>query len=303
MVSIIIPTYERAHLLEKVIPSYLVQKHVKQIIVIDDASKNSSYIDVINTCRKFCKDSNIEFVYIKNEIHKGVAFCRNIGLKNASEKYILWGEDDLYLQNDYIDVLFTLLDENKAACGTIIYDVPIDATEEKIQSLIDQQQNIQKEIFDYNLLEGYYRLRYDSVKEVPFAHAILLIPKSAYNNISYYEGYKVNGYREESDAQVQMVKNGMKILYCSNTKCYHLKREDDDKGGQHSYSFWIYELYKIRNNNIFIDRHYSFFKEKYNVRNKTTLKLLFAKNVMREVLITFLGGIYRRIFKEGRNNG
>ena len=41
MITVIIPTYNRAHLLPKIIPSYL-QQRVSKIIIVDDASTDNT---------------------------------------------------------------------------------------------------------------------------------------------------------------------------------------------------------------------------------------------------------------------
>ena len=283
-------------------PSYLEQKYVKQLVIIDDASKKCSYKSLVKKYQEICKEKDIDFVYIKNSNNMGAPYCRNLGIKNASEKFILWGEDDLYLQNDYLEILMPLVNEHTAACGEIIYDVELGESSESLNRKIMQQQNVDKPLFDTKLLEGYFRHEVKETIEIPFAHAILLVPKSAYDNISYYEDYKKNGYREETDAQVQMVERGLKILYTSKSRCFHLKRKEEDKGGQHSNGFLTYELYKIRNNNIFINRHYDFFKEKYKVKSKLTLKFYFTKMTANEILIYYLGLIYHLLIRKGKKN-
>lgn len=294
MISIIIPTYEREAVLESVIYTYLKQKHVKQLIILDDASK-CKYKSVIDICSRECKCRNIEFVYYKNAQNKGAAYCRNKGLELATEEYILWGEDDLYLDDNYTDILLSKIDKSKAICGTIIYDVDIKKSNDELQKIIAEQQEKDRPLFDFTLLEGYYRKKVEHDQEIPFGHAILLVPKSAYENVVYYEGYTCNGYREESDAQVQMLESGYSIFYTSDTKCFHLKREKTDKGGQHSQNFITYQYYKIRNNNIFINRHYPVLEKKFHVRGKFYLKFCFASRVVYETFLKFACFIVKRI--------
>lgn len=302
MISIIIPTYEREKTLEAVLPSYLEQKYVKQLIIINDASKRCTYDKVVEECKRCCAQKDIEFVYVKNIDNMGAAYCRNLGIEKATQRFILWGEDDLYLQMNYLEVLRPLVDDNKAACGTIIYDIELDESDIEIQKKIIQQQEVDRPLFDFNLLEGYFRLNVVGEVEIPFAHAILLVPRKAYDHIVYYEKYKKNGYREETDAQIQMAQNGLTIIYSSKTKCFHLKRVKEDKGGQHANSFLMYEIYKIKNNNIFLSRHYNYFRKKYNVKRKIFLKLYFDKKVFEEVAINYLGKVYHFLLRKGKCN-
>lgn len=82
MVSVIIPTYNRAEPLKKSIDSVLKQTYEKfEIIVIDDGSDDNTY-DVI----KNIKDNRIR--YIKNEFNQGSNASRNIGINNAKGTFI-----------------------------------------------------------------------------------------------------------------------------------------------------------------------------------------------------------------------
>ena len=104
MISIIIPTYNRPDTLMRVLPSYFLQKEVQEIILIDDASERD-YAELITFGQKEADKNNIKFIYYKNKINMGSAACRNIGLVKASGDFILWGEDDAFLREDYTSLL------------------------------------------------------------------------------------------------------------------------------------------------------------------------------------------------------
>lgn len=104
MVSVIIPTYNRAEPLKKSIDSVLKQTYEKfEIIVIDDGSDDNTY-DVI----KNIKDNRIR--YIKNEFNQGSNASRNIGINNAKGTFIafqdsadIWKKNKLEKQMDVIE--------------------------------------------------------------------------------------------------------------------------------------------------------------------------------------------------------
>jgi len=53
MISIIIPTRNRAYTLEKVLESYYIQKNVDEIIIIDDGSNDNTEEIVKTFTKKF----------------------------------------------------------------------------------------------------------------------------------------------------------------------------------------------------------------------------------------------------------
>ncbi len=289
-ISIIIPTYNRPQDLQRSLFSYFDQDDVLEIIIIDDCSE-SSYKDVINFYNK--KYPSTKLIYIKNEKNLGAGASRNIGIENAHGKYILWGEDDAFLEKNYAKILKNKISEKTIYFGSIYYGITPEMPLIEKQNIIKSQQEINKPLFNYNTLEGYYRKKIDGDIEVPFGHALLMAPISAYENIRYYEGYKINGYREETDAQVRMTKNGYKIFYTSDTECYHFPALNKE-GGQHHSSRIKYEFYKIVNNNIFIDRHYIWLMSKYDLpHSKTIAKLTFDLNVITSLFIRMVKKIIK----------
>ncbi|TDT67875.1 GT2 family glycosyltransferase [Hypnocyclicus thermotrophus] len=284
-ISIIIPTYNRAITLKKVINSYIIQKYVKELIIIDDGSK-VEYKCLNKYINGLCEEKQIDYKYLRNKKNMGAAYCRNIGVKNSNYDYIFWGEDDVFLKEDYIERLVEEISENEIYCGAIIYDISLKKSLESQKSVIDKQRKSKKPIFDYKKMEGYFRVEGIKKQEIPFGHALILVPKSAYKGVKYYEGYDYNGYREESDAQVQMVQNGYKIYYNGNAVCYHmLRNEIEEKSGQHKGNWLKYEFFKLKNNFIFFNRYKSFFKIKYKNKSKIIASnYLFTLDVLKIIL-------------------
>lgn len=101
MVSIIVPTYNRAHVIKRAIDSILRQTYSSyEIIVVDDGStdETASVISGIN-------DARLRFIAL--EENKGVAHARNVGIRAAAYDYIAfldsddeWLPDKLELQMD-----------------------------------------------------------------------------------------------------------------------------------------------------------------------------------------------------------
>ena len=87
-VSVIIPTYNRAHLLRRAVQSVLNQSYKElEIIIVDDAS-----IDTTPELVKGIDDERI--VYLRHESNKGGSAARNTGIKHARGNYICFLDDD-----------------------------------------------------------------------------------------------------------------------------------------------------------------------------------------------------------------
>lgn len=87
-VSVIIPTYNRAHLLGRAIQSVLAQTYEDfEIIVVDDAST-----DVTEQVVKSFADDRIN--YIRHQKNKGGSSARNTGIKAAKGEFIAFLDSD-----------------------------------------------------------------------------------------------------------------------------------------------------------------------------------------------------------------
>src|SRR5215475_868787 len=103
-VSVIIPTHNRAEFLRSAITSVLNQTFQDfEIIIIDDASKDHTQEVIANF-----NDARIKVIY--NQVSKGAAGARNIGIMNSSSEYTAFLDDDdewlpekLQIQNCFLD--------------------------------------------------------------------------------------------------------------------------------------------------------------------------------------------------------
>ncbi|WP_185858967.1 glycosyltransferase family 2 protein [Vreelandella nanhaiensis] len=88
MVSVIIPVYNRAHLLHRSLDSVVSQtfKNI-EILIIDDCSRDDPY-----SVTKEYNDSRIK--YIRQKENQGVAAARNRGLREAKGEFVAFLDDD-----------------------------------------------------------------------------------------------------------------------------------------------------------------------------------------------------------------
>lgn len=106
-VSIIIPTYNRSHLISETLDSVLKQTYATwECIVIDDGSQDDT-IAVINSFVE--KDARFRLLIRPLERIKGASTCRNIGLENAQGEFIQFLDSDDLISSDKLTEQVNLL--------------------------------------------------------------------------------------------------------------------------------------------------------------------------------------------------
>ncbi|MCF7861894.1 glycosyltransferase [Candidatus Woesearchaeota archaeon] len=260
MISIIIPTYNRASELKKTLPIYLKQKDVRQLIVIDDNSTDDTK-NIVESMIK--KNDKIECIYHKNEVNKGIHYNFNLGVSMARGKYIFFGEDDVVLSDDHISLLMQHMKSSKADIigGRRIW---MGARKCKV--------NPPKYLFE-PISEIESRRMIEDIECISL-QACFLAKKSIFEKCKFDENFIGSGYRFETDFFIQCIRAGFKVVFCPHTRCNHLPRS---KGGSYKSTRIWYELWAIRNNNYLLDKHYIFLKDRFGLKKtKFRLKVDFA---------------------------
>lgn len=95
MISIIVPVFNTGKKLERCVESLLNQTYKNiEILIIDDGSTDEETIEL---CNKFKKaDIRIKVITKQNG---GVSSTRNIGIKEANGKYLMFVDSDDYVEN------------------------------------------------------------------------------------------------------------------------------------------------------------------------------------------------------------
>lgn len=105
-ISVIIPTYNRAHLLGETLDSVLNQTYKNwECIIIDDGSTDHT----LELMKEYLKDSRFSFIQRPEDKRKGACTCRNIGISNASGDYLQFlDSDDILASNKFESQLKSL---------------------------------------------------------------------------------------------------------------------------------------------------------------------------------------------------
>lgn len=113
LISIIVPVYNVEKYLAKCLDSIREQSYKNfEVILIDDGSTDSS----VEICKEYCStDDRFKLITKKNG---GASTARNVGLKNATGKYIYFLDSDDWLKNNALE---TLINKSKSDNADLVF--------------------------------------------------------------------------------------------------------------------------------------------------------------------------------------
>ena len=109
LVSIIIPVYNGANVLERCLESIIAQSYSNlDVIVVNDGSTDESSCIIQKYVDKY------EFIHLVTKENEGVSATRNRGIKEAYGDFILFVDCDDYLQEKYVEHMVHSMTKNEA---------------------------------------------------------------------------------------------------------------------------------------------------------------------------------------------
>lgn len=281
-ISIIIPTYNRVKTLTHVIGSYMVQKKVREILIVDDGSTDGTREFVLDL-----KKNNPKLTYLRNNKNVGPPATRNIGVKYSSGEIILFGEDDLHFAPDYAERLLLCMERNRCSiiAGRILFPFPGESEAEVMARIsVSGRQRLNRCLIMYDASSP----ASDDI-QVPFIHACSMVRREVFNEVQYDEKYRGNAYREETDFYLRAGRAGHKVFFCPHTICFHLPREVKILGGNWSRGIWVTRYWSVRNNYRFLKNNYDYLKrENLVAHNFATLMFLFTVSEMQRIFTFYM---------------
>lgn len=119
LVSVIIPTYQRAELLSRAIDSVLNQtyKNIECIVVNDNIPNDEYSVVLYKLLEKYKSDKR--FVFLEQERHINGAEARNCGIRNAKGEYIAFLDDDDWWKPEKIEHQVDFILRQSNTCGGV----------------------------------------------------------------------------------------------------------------------------------------------------------------------------------------
>lgn len=295
MVSLIVPTYNRAYALVQVLDTFYQQKNIFEVIFVDDCSTDNT-VEVVESFK--AKYPAVQTVYLRNEKRSGASYSRQKGVEVASSEYILFSDDDEFLESNYTNVCLDKIKNGSAdiVSGRHLYR--------------DIGENINDAItrFDLGLCRGpvFGKIRYkiytDAIfsgdVEVPFSHGIFMTSKELLSRFKIDPHYsKGNGFREESDFQMNAFLNGHKIIITNDTHCVHMNMKEVRSGGQRVNRLKRY-WYNVYYTHYFLNKYFTKIQNKMQIGYSFNIAIsLYAMAEFYDFFIRPFSLIYSRVLK------
>ena len=268
-VTVIIPTYNRERVLRLVLSSYAKDPSVSRIIIVDDGSD----VDLTHLIPALQQNIPVDIDIIRHRTRRGAPAARMSGVKSANTDWILFGEDDVFLDDGYVATLLqmTKMYHCEIAAGRLVNvrvaeQIPSEgltpASFEIItnRSIVDEEQ-----VFDLTQFE----MRTDALTSepimAPYLHAISLVNKTVFEELSFDENFRGNGYREETDFYLTAREHGFDLLFVPSAVCYHLRGPISASGGQRINRLAV-EYYNSLNTYLMIKKHWRFLQSEHDFR-------------------------------------
>ncbi len=235
MITLIVPTRNRGHTLRLVAPSYFEQDDVNELIFVSDAGDDDTHA-VINELARRYPQKIVRF--LRNSKRLGASQSRNIGVAESTNDFILFCDDDEYLEAGYARILLDKLRhlEAGAISGRRIYlmagETPVQALQ-RFGSGLRAARPFRPLICEY--ING---AKFEGDLGIPITNAIILTRRELLLRYPFDAHYaRGNGYREETDYQMNLFVNGFDIYMTNACHSFHLPLSQVRTGGQRTQRF------------------------------------------------------------------
>lgn len=283
-VTVIIPSYNRAHLLLKTIPSY-VQNRVAQIILVDDASTDNTAEVVAAFRNKFPI-----IKYVRHENNRRQPAANNTGIDLVETDWIYFGDDDSVLMPGSIDALYeTAMNYRADIVGAkALFMNDRDPSPEACVNRHDVLLPGGAQLADLHALSANFTYSTAVPVELPFVHASALVRSAYAREVRFDPAYRGNAFREETDFFVRCHLAGAKIMYDSRAVQVNLPRSQAS-GGAHAGGRLRWYLSAMENNWYFLKKNWPSLRARYaDLPSKYAMQYRFMLSMSRVGFIQFL---------------
>ncbi|TQI71542.1 glycosyl transferase family 2 [Gramella sp. Hel_I_59] len=211
IISVIIPVYNREHLIGETLDSVLEQTYTNwECIIVDDGSNdNTAYV-----VRSYVeRDDRFKFFLRPEDRKKGASPSRNYGLENAKGVYIQFlDSDDLLHCSKFEEQLKVLIKEPALSIATCKWGSFRDPARLNVKHEYYSYQNFKDSL---ELLYGFGR------KNEYFPPIVYLVPKEVIDKAGYWDETIVKNPNDDGEYFTRVMLNSANIFFCDTTEVYY----------------------------------------------------------------------------------
>lgn len=273
LISIIIPICDTRDYLEKCLNSVINQTYSNlEIILVNDLDTEGTK----EICEKYsAMDNRIKVIHVSS-VEVGEA--RNIGIRQATGKYLGFVDSDDYIAEDMYEILLKNLHDNNADIADIGFareengQLELKTFTNKIE-VFDKEAALEEILKDKKLLSFMWNK---------------LFKREVWNNI-WFDSQKVF---EDIDIMYKLFENSNRVVLIDTLKYIYVQRSTSIMHTPNS-------LFMLDRLNVVVDR-YNHFKNRYNEKIQFMNKYAFAVNmivIFRKIVLTNFDDIYDDFMK------
>lgn len=236
---------------------------VARIVVIDDGSSDGTE----NRVRELAAGSPVPVKVVRHDTQRGQPASRMTGIAESDTDWVLFGEDDVWLTEDYCG---TLLREAGSLGASIVAGRLVTARirgEFDVSQLVDPPSPVTaaSRVFDLDSMDADFSVRTSAAVPAPFLHSIALIKRDVFAGVAFDTWYAGNSWREETDFYLSANTLGARAFFTPHTACFHLRGPISATGG-HRMNRLMFEYLAWRNTRHLVSKHWDYLKRSHGLR-------------------------------------
>lgn len=208
-ISVIVPIYNSEKYISRCIDSILNQEYKDfELLLINDGSTDNT-INIINSY-------DDERIKIYSQENKGAGSARNLGLKYATGKYIVFVDSDDIIKSDYLKIMIELIEKNNADIVACLY-------EKNVENIIENQTKNNEYIEILNN-EKAFKYLISLPEKIPMSVVGKIFLKEIIENNLFDE----NNYYEDIEFATKVFLNSKKVVFL-NKKMYICNKRSNSR--------------------------------------------------------------------------